>query len=163
NGLFCKYWIMSKQNFNAYMEWSAPLIHYALENPDSYAQKTPRALAYLVERLFICWSGIKQKRALQVEPLVRTVAVNRVYRAHRPGSPGQHAVQACVTDKDGDLTTLYRTDNRSESSSVLPLGTHLKLFPTIHLTAETRLETTTFRSLAERERLKLADYDMLVI
>ncbi len=70
-GLFGNYWIMSRKNFNEWMEWSAPLIRYALECPDSFAEKTPRAVAYLVERLFICWYGIKGKKAIEVGPPMR--------------------------------------------------------------------------------------------
>ena len=84
-------------------------------------------------------------------------------RANLANFPGQRAVQACLTDKNGDWTTFYQTSNRGESSSVLPLGTHRQLFPGIHLSSETRLETVTFRTLAEREGIKAADYDMLVI
>ena len=236
-GLFCNYWIMSKENFNAYMEWSSPLFRYALEFPDAFIKETPRSLGVLAERLFILWYGIKKKRTMQVNRLESTGALNRLYRDHlksnsgdsgqneivlpewyvtldevcrrhrieaqrdrshrcslRRGTghistagrqkalwveadpqhmaklqanlaafPGQIALQACLTDKDGELTTFYRTNNHGESSSVLPLGTHQTLWPAIHVAGEMRLETTTFRTLAERQGLNLSEFDMLVI
>lgn len=71
SGLFCNYWVMSKSNFDEYMRWSWPLVQGFLEHPDSFSQSHARALAYLVERLFICWYGLRQKRLVNVGQTVR--------------------------------------------------------------------------------------------
>jgi hypothetical protein len=75
-GLYCNYWIMSRANFNSYMQWSMPLVTFCLSNPDPYVQSHPRSLSYLAERLFICWYALHKKRVWH-EGGLRTL----VYRA----------------------------------------------------------------------------------
>src|SRR5262249_4776389 len=84
-------------------------------------------------------------------------------RANVASYPGHRAVQACLTDGDGQLTPFHRTNNRGESSSVLPMGTHRQHFEHIQVVEQTQLVTTTFRKLIERERLSLEAYDFLVL
>lgn len=84
-------------------------------------------------------------------------------RDHVAGEPGHRAVQACVADSDGRKTPFYRTSNSGESSSILPLGTHKEMFSHIHVAEQMTLETVTFPTLAERERIDLDDYDFLVM
>lgn len=230
-GLFCNYWLMSRQNFNAYMEWSFPLVRWCLANPDNYMRAEPRAMAFLVERLFICWYGLKQKKAIQVGALVDWFRPNpyeppapapesfpaliswhaslqeltvrhrfsprgivhvgahyaeerESYRkagakevlwieadpAHLPqlqaniaGFPGHRALQACLSNVDGQTTSFFRTDNQGESSSILPMGTHRQEMSYIHVVEQTLLKTTTFAALAAKGSINLDLYDTLVM
>jgi len=84
-------------------------------------------------------------------------------RANLTDYPEAHVLQACLTDGDGDMTTFYRTSNRGESSSILPLGTHRQHFPDIQVVDTIHLPTTTFARLVEREALALHRYDFLVM
>jgi hypothetical protein len=61
-GLFCNYWIMSKANFREYMDWSCPLVRWCLNHFDPYLQSSPRAVSHVLERLFILWYALRQKR-----------------------------------------------------------------------------------------------------
>jgi hypothetical protein len=70
DGLFCNYWAMSKANFADFMAWSFPLVQHCLAHPDAYCRSHPRAVAYLAERLFVCWYGLREKRLWNVGPLV---------------------------------------------------------------------------------------------
>jgi hypothetical protein len=81
-GLFCNYWVMSKENFNEYMEWSSPLVFFALRNPDAILRQTPKALSHLCERLFICWYGLKEKRVQALSPIAPVVCQNDLFGAH---------------------------------------------------------------------------------
>ena len=77
--------------------------------------------------------------------------------------PAQRALQACLSNIDSQLTPFFRTNNRGESSSILPMGTHREEFREIHVVGETTLETTTFARLAEKEELAEDRYDFLVL
>ncbi|MGF1583134.1 MAG: FkbM family methyltransferase [Gemmataceae bacterium] len=235
-GLFCNYWVMSKTNFQQYMEWSYPLVKYCLDHPDDYVQSHPRSMAYLVERLFIVWylmleksvtitgqptpvlcrnthynpeaflqnaererficlpswhmslyelclrHRVKPKGIIHIgahyaeerEVYKRTGAENVLWIEADPAHmsqlttnlesyPGNKAIQACLTDVDGQKTSFYRTTNNGESSSVLPMGLHQDLFQNIHVSGETTLTTKTFQKLVEEEDINVEDYDLLVV
>jgi FkbM family methyltransferase len=237
-GMFCNYWAMSKENFDAFMRWSYPLVNYCLRCPDEFVRSHPRSLSYLVERLFVCWYELHQKRCANVgivqvvpcgnlyynpaalegtEPAAResflalpawnTSLLEICYRhraapkgvihvgahwaeereiyRHLCGSnviwveadpdnlpqlranlrafPEARVIEACLADEDGRETQFYRTNNRGESSSILPMGIHRQMFTSIHVTEQTVLRTTTFATLARREQIDLARYDFLVM
>src|SRR5205823_3713346 len=62
-GLFGNFWVMSRANFQDYMEWSLPLVRWCLQHPeDPFIQSHRRALGYVMERLFILWYSIRQKK-----------------------------------------------------------------------------------------------------
>ena len=60
---YANYWAMSQDRFRAFMEWSWPLVQYALAIDHPYKHTPPRlaaedkrkAVGYFVERLFIIW------------------------------------------------------------------------------------------------------------
>ncbi len=234
-GLFANFWVMTKADFAAYMSWSYPLVRWCLDHPnDPFVRSHPRSLAYLVERLFICWYSLHNKRLgkagpVQVapaeNPLAQAVAEEsgdeqflalnawnvtlaelcqrhrftpqgiihigahhaeerHVYRdlgvqhvlwveadpqhmavlqSNIAQFPGHRAVQTCLAETDGRVASFYRTNNRGESSSILRMGVHSQLLPQIQVIEETTLETSTFATLCERERLDLGLYDLLVM
>jgi FkbM family methyltransferase len=84
-------------------------------------------------------------------------------RANVSSYLGSRVVQACLAEVDDRETTFYRTDNRGESSSILPMGSHAELFQDIHVVEQTTLTTTTFATLVQREGLHLDAYDFLVM
>lgn len=229
-GLYCNYWIMAKAHFHDFMDWSYPMIQLGLEEPDAYIRSHPRSLAYLVERLFICWymrsgkrlqvvgevqriatGNLHRRQAVSPEPLkvpawnatlpelcrrhgvrprgivhigahyaeerdlyVQTGATAflwieadpanmAVLQANLAGRSNTRAIQACLADTDGQSVPFYRTDNRGESSSILPMGTHRQHFQNIHVQETTALDTVTFATLVDREGIALDEYDFLVL
>lgn len=77
--------------------------------------------------------------------------------------PGQRAIQACLSDVDRQTTTFFRSSNQGESSSMLPMGTHLESFKEIGIVGQATLTTSTFAALAAREKIELSRYDFLVV
>jgi len=74
-GLFANYWVMNKKLFNEYMEFSWPMVQWALANRDSFdyfKKEMPghtvtkdKAVGYFMERLFILWY-LKEKKNVTV-------------------------------------------------------------------------------------------------
>lgn len=67
---YCGYWIMSKSNFNFFMEWSYPKIQkiLSLQNSNTYF-KIDQHLSnsgFIIERLFIIWYLIFNKSILNI-------------------------------------------------------------------------------------------------
>jgi FkbM family methyltransferase len=75
-GVYCNYWLMSRANFHTYMSWSYPLVVRCLEQPDEFIRCHRRSLAYLIERLFICWCDLSAKRVLHIAPPRKMPCVN---------------------------------------------------------------------------------------
>ena len=61
-------------------------------------------------------------------------------------------IEAVVTDIDHGQTTFHRTNN-FQSSSVLPLGTHIEASPDVHYVGDVTLGTRTLDSLASEHGL----------
>lgn len=230
-GLYCNYWAMSKELFELFMQWSYPLIKQCLDRPDAYVRSHPRALSYLVERLFICWYLNRDFRIHLVEPIkdigfnigparrrqpeerficlpAWTMTLHELCYHHRipvhgivhigahygqerdfyrimgatkvlwiegdpnnmpqlqsniAGYAGHRAVQACLSDVDDSEVTFYRSSNRGESSSILPMKKHLEQYPSIQVVDELRLKTTTFEKLVAQENIDIAEYELLVL
>lgn len=55
--------------------------------------------------------------------------------------PGVVAVNACISDKDGDIVTFNLASNEGQSSSMLEFDTHRQEHPTVVFTEKTRLQT----------------------
>lgn len=45
--------------------------------------------------------------------------------------PGHHAIRAVCSDKSGEVVTFNIASNSGQSSSILELGNHAKLYPNI--------------------------------
>jgi FkbM family methyltransferase len=78
-GVYCNYWLMAREHFHEYMNWSYPLVRHCLDHPDDFIRSHPRAPAYLVERLFICWCELSRKKVLNVAPPVRVRYRNSLF------------------------------------------------------------------------------------
>jgi len=68
---FGNYWIMRIPQFNAFMEWSWPILRYALDVEHAYKQHAQswnpddnkrKAVGYFMERLFIIWTMLNRLR-----------------------------------------------------------------------------------------------------
>ena len=86
-GLFCSYWVMSRANFEEYMRWSAPLAIWLLEQPDPYLATDRRSVSFVVERLFICWYGLREKRVKYVGAVVEVGVGNTRFAVGEGGRP----------------------------------------------------------------------------
>ena len=71
-----------------------------------------------------------------------------------------HVVKACVADKAGKPVTFRVTNNR-QSSSILPMGTHLEQHPEVHVTHTLPLSTTTVEKIFSEQKFDPAQYDFL--
>ena len=83
-GPYHNYWAMSRERFSEYVGWSLPLVEYALSlRHKLFFQNWPRGVAYIHERLFICWVGYQKLRLAVVnKPLCGNVeAAGRIERA----------------------------------------------------------------------------------
>jgi len=74
---------------------------------------------------------------------------------------GHRAVQALVSDRDGDEVEFYRSANDGKSSSLLPMKTHLREHPDIPVVGSTRLRTTTVDTLCDE--LGIGAVDLLTM
>jgi hypothetical protein len=82
-GLFANYWAMNKKMFNQYMEFSWPMVKWALDNRHNYDYfkkemlgdrvTKDKAVGYFMERLFIVWYLLNNHEVVTVgnlQPLV---------------------------------------------------------------------------------------------
>lgn len=84
-GLFANYWIMSKANFSAFMQWSFPLVSWCLTHRENqpFLSTCPRSVGFVAERLFILWYLLFDKRLanlglLELLPFRDTGAAERI-------------------------------------------------------------------------------------
>jgi hypothetical protein len=89
-GLFANFWATSRANFNAFMEWSFPLVRWCLANPQQpYLQSHPKAIGYLIERLFILWYLMKGLRVTHAGPIIEMRNPNPFATGALEGSAGE--------------------------------------------------------------------------
>ncbi len=105
---------------------------------------------YARHRLAVLW----------IEPIPEVFAQ---LRKNIAAFPQQRAVEALVTDADGERYEFHVANNRGESSSVLALAEHKDVWPKVEYTRTIVLESRTLPSLLARERLDPVDYDALVL
>ncbi len=57
SALFANYWIMRSADFNAFMEWSFPMIQWCLQRQNKlpFIASSAKSIGYVMERLFIAW------------------------------------------------------------------------------------------------------------
>lgn len=91
---------------------------------------------------------------LGVPTVIWVEAIPAVYlklKSNLQGFPGQRALLACVSDKDGDKVKFNIANNDGQSSSMLEFGTHSVDHPTVKFTDSLEMKTRRVDSL-------LADY-----
>jgi hypothetical protein len=89
-GLFANFWAASRASFNAFMEWSFPLVRWCLANSQQpYLQSHPKAIGYVIERLFILWYLMKGLRVTHAGPIIEMRNPNPFATASLERSAGE--------------------------------------------------------------------------
>jgi FkbM family methyltransferase len=79
------------------------------------------------------------------------------------GHKDQRAVQALVTNRDGDMTTLHVASNGGASSSILPLAEHKDVWPDVGYVDAIEMRSETLPSVLERAGIDARGFDVLVM
>lgn len=77
--------------------------------------------------------------------------------------PDQRAFKYLLTDVDDKEYVFHVASNRGQSSSIFEFGDHVKIWPDVHFVRTVKLNSTTFKTMVEREGIDLALYDALVM
>lgn len=102
----------------------------------------------------------KLLRALWIEPIPE---VFRQLSDNLRGLRGQQAVQALVTDRDGERLELNVSSGNMASSSIFELHDHRKLWPRITMERKISVTSTTLPTLLHARGIDCDDYDALVV
>jgi FkbM family methyltransferase len=85
---------------------------------------------------------------LYIEPVS---AVFHELQKNISGIPGHVAIQAACSDVDGKVVTLNIASNAGESSSILPMSEHARLFPNVRYVGHESITTRTLDSIVRIE------------
>jgi FkbM family methyltransferase len=99
-------------------------------------------------------------------PVVWIEPIPEIYRtlvANIAGYPDQTAIQALVTDTDGDERVLHVANNDGQSSSIFDLHQHRDIWPDIGYIRDITVRTETLPTALERSGVRVQDYDALVL
>lgn len=72
---------------------------------------------------------------------------------HLKDFPAQRAINACVSDKDGDVVTFNVASNGAQSSSFLEFGTHEVEHPTVRYVSSIEMTTVRLDTLFARNEI----------
>jgi FkbM family methyltransferase len=89
---------------------------------------------------FEAYRGVGANAVVYIEPIP---SVYEVLKSRVEVVPGHFAVNAICSAKSREKVTLNVASNRGESSSILPLGEHAELFPSIKYIESMVMETST--------------------
>lgn len=105
-----------------------------------------------------CGASTGQEREtyhkLGIPTVIWVEAIPAVYlklKSNLQHLPGQRALLACVSDKDGEVRKFNIANNDGQSSSLFEFGTHSKEHPTVKFTGSVEMKTRRVDTL-------LADY-----
>jgi len=73
------------------------------------------------------------------------------------------AINACITDIDGDLIEFNVSNNEAQSSSIFEFGTHSTAHPEVVFVDKIELTTTRVDTLFSEHQLSMSDYKFLNI
>ena len=79
------------------------------------------------------------------------------------GYRGQRAIEALVTDRDGEEHMFHVASNRGQSSSILPLKGHRDLWPQVTYERAIQITGWTLPTLLAAHRVDVAGFDTLVM
>jgi FkbM family methyltransferase len=74
---------------------------------------------------------------------------------------GTICLNACVSDKDGDIVNFNISNNEGQSSSMFEFGTHTEAHPGIVFTERTRLHTARVDTLLRDRKIEPHEYDFV--
>jgi FkbM family methyltransferase len=84
-------------------------------------------------------------------------------RGNLAGFPRQRALQALVTDRDGEEYEFHIANNDGESSSIFELKHHRDVWPKVRFSGSIKLAGVTLPTLLAREGVDATRYDALVM
>lgn len=74
---------------------------------------------------------------------------------------GTICLNACVSDRDGDIVPFHISNNEGQSSSMFEFGTHTEAHPGIIFTETTRLNTAKVETLFKNRNIPVHEYDFV--
>jgi FkbM family methyltransferase len=77
--------------------------------------------------------------------------------------PRQKAVNALITDRDGDFHDFHISNNSGESSSIYEFHDHKAIWPEVSFTGTIRLRSATLPAVLNNAGIKSSDFDVLVL
>lgn len=77
--------------------------------------------------------------------------------------PRQTALNALLTDRDGDVYQFNVSSNSGLSSSIFEFADHRDIWPSVTMIDTLALTSTTFATLAERHNISIAAYQAVVL
>jgi FkbM family methyltransferase len=141
--------------------WREKWLGYKLAHPTSFLRK--------VNGLIHIGANIGQERAIYAEYDLRVAWVEpipdvfeQLCQNLKP-FPKQRAYRYLLAGENGREYTFHIMDNGGVSSSILPLAKHLEMWPEVGYEKEIKICGTTFGTFIEKEQLRLADYQALVL
>ena len=105
---------------------------------------------YSVNKLKVVW--------IEAIPDVFDVLQSRV-----ESFPDQKALNALITDRNGERYTFHVSNNSGMSSSILELHQHKDIWPDVHYVRDISLTSVTLGTALERAGINPAEYDVLVM
>jgi len=129
----------------------------------------PRPFLYKVNGVIHIGANVGQERAIYAKHDLRVAWVEPIpdvfeqLRENLKPFPKQRAYQYLLTKEDGREYTLHIANNVGASSSILQFAKHREMWPDVAYVGEIKLRGVTFGTFVEKEHLRLADYQALVL
>jgi FkbM family methyltransferase len=129
----------------------------------------PRSFLRKVNGLIHIGANIGQERSLYAEYDLRVAWIEPIPDVFDQLSENlkpftkQRAYRYLLANEDGREYVFHVTDNAGVSSSILPLAKHREMWPEVGYAKEIKICGTTFGTFVEKEQLRLADYQALVL
>lgn len=99
-----------------------------------------------------------------MKPMVFVEAIPSVYeqlKRNISGCPDAIAINACVSDKDGDNVVFNVSNNEAQSSSFLELGHHKIIHPEVHYVETIPMVTNTVATIVDENNIDLTKINFL--
>lgn len=103
-------------------------------------------------------AGIRNMLFIEAIPEVYQELLNNISMY-----PGARAINACISEIDGEERDFNISSNGGESSSLLPFGLHAEMHPDVTYIKTIRVITTRMDTLLRQEKVDLLNYNFLNI
>lgn len=131
-------------------------------SPDAYLKLCRRGVIHVGGND----GGARQLYAQNRLKAVFIEAIPEIYEALRENIaafPGQQAINALITDRDGDSHTMHVSNNAGMSSSIFDLHQHKDIWPDVHYVREIVLASSKLKTALDRAGVDITDYELLVM
>lgn len=132
-----------KRSLNRFLKDCRGIIHVG-------ANKGEERDTYRAEGLKVIW----------IEPIPE---VFEALKANLNGYPSQLAINALVTQRDGEEYDFFVANNSGASSSILPFAEHSTIWPEVTFERTIKLRGFTLDTLLSQQNCHTNDYDALVM